>query len=363
VGSRITIKTFDGDVDALYELIRDSWNEDYKDQIRFEHSREFLKWNIEAPFCDPDLLIGAYDGSDLVGFCGRFPRTLSISGQPIKAALGTFLTTHVKYRRQGIGEMVVESSVERLKEKGYDGYFYVLQKGHASTPLYQNLPIPQVLLVPRVRFYVKFLNADLLRRSWNMNWAQSLFVQAVQAIPHVKSFGGSIRSYTKEDLHSCLQLLNGFQQFVPIARRWTAEELAWRLEGFPSAFTYLLEEQGEIKGLINFYLMELCGNRWGKAKARSGFVKEKIAFIDNIRLDKLNRNQKQALLSHALQKMKEAGYTMALIPSFACLEPIAFIRNGFLLDIFTPPINLYWTVIQPRVKIPDVKGRLYVDFM
>ncbi len=365
MGGRIIIKTFDGDVHALYKLMRDSWSEDYRHQIRFDYSTEFLTWNIEAPSSDPELLLGAYDGSQLVGFCARFPRNIFIDGQPTKAALGTFLTTHLHYRRKGIGKSLVASSIQRLKDKGYAGYFYYLQRAHASTPLYRDLAIQQILIVPKIRFYVKFLNPESLRRAWKMTWVENRFFQALKGIPRVKSAAGHIRSYTKEDLYSCLQLLNRFDQSVVVARRWTAEELAWRLEGFPAAFTYLLEDQGQVRGLIHFYLMGLCGNRWGWAEARAGFATEKVAFIDNMRLNGLKRNQQQALLSRALQHMKEAGCTVTVIPSVSCSRIFPLVRSGFLLDMFTPPTDLYFTFtpIRPEVGVLRVKGRLHLDFM
>lgn len=360
---QITIKTFDGDIDALYALMRDAWSEDYRHQMRFDYSREFLRWNFKAPSSDPELLLGAYDGSHLIGFCARLPRDMSIGGQTTRAALGTFLTTHVYYRRKGVGKSLVESSVQRLREKGYAGYFYYLQRAHASTPLYRNLSLQQMVIVPNVRFYVKFLSPETLRRAWHLTWVESRFFQALQGIPRGESAAGRVRSYTREDLQSCLQLLNGFDQVVAVARRWTEEELAWRLEGFPAAFTYLLEEQGQVRGLIHFYLTELCGDRWGWAKARAGFATEKAAFIDNMHLHGLDRHQRQALLSHALRHMKEAGCSVAVIPNVSYFRIFPLIRSGFLLDMFTRPVDLYFTPVRPADGGFRIKGKLYLDFM
>ncbi len=361
MSGKIRIDTFDGDLEALCELMRQAWSEDYRDQMRFDRPVEYLKWQTKGPSCDADLLIGAYDGSRLVGFCARFPRNLLINGQFVKAALGTFLTTHVEYRRRGIATMVVELSVQRLKEKDYEGYYYILQKGHASTPVYENLPTPRSVIVPRLRLYVKFLDADALCRSWDVNWLESYFLQTIQVIPRVRRTSGTIRSYTNEDLQACLDLLNGFQRLLPVARLWTAEELAWRLQAFPSIFTYLLEDQGQVKGLISFYLTEPSGSRWGKAKARMGTVREKTAFIDNVRLDPLDRSQRLALVSHALRQMKAMGCTSAVIPGLSYFERFPFVRSGFLPDLFTPPMRLCWTAVQARVRIPDVKRNFYLD--
>jgi len=362
VSGKPTVRVFDGDIDALYQLIDESWNRDYQDEMRFDYSRAFLRWNLESSLCDPDLFIGSYVGSKLVGFCARFPRIVSVAGKKAQLALGTFLTTHSDYRGRGIAKDVVTASVKTMKEKGYSGYFYYLQTGHGSVPLYDGLPIPSMLVLPKVRFYVKVLDVEAIRRCWDIGWFERLFLTAMKGIPSVNTRHGTICGYTPQNLSACTEFLNGISSLVPVARQWSSAELGFRLEDFDESFCYIYQAEGKIKGMMSGYMLDVRGRKWGRAVARSNETDQKAAFIDNIRLDPLGESEKRALIHHTLHEAKKSGCTLAMIPSSYSYDRLSLLCCGFVPDPFTPPVGLYFTPLNEYSE--DLHNRrIYLDFM
>jgi GNAT superfamily N-acetyltransferase len=358
-----SIRTFDGDLEALYGLIARSWDHDYRDTMRLEYSKELLRWSMGSPNGDRDLLLGAYDGGRLVGFVGRFPRNVALGGQTIRAALGTFLTTDVGHRGRGIGRRLVLESVERLRDRQYAGYFFYLQRGHASAPLYRRLRLPCDLVASGVRFFVRILDAKALAASWRMSWIERTAVGWMDGFQRPEAGAGDVRPVADSDLSACVRLLNALGGRARVARVWQEDELRWRLTGHPQSLALVLEDDGAIRGLIGAYLTEVVGSRWGTAKPRPGGGRERTGFVDMLVVDGLPGAQKQALLSASLAWMKDAGCTLALAPSLYSAGTAALLKSRFFPDVFTPAVDLRFARVREGVEPLSRGGRVCLDLL
>ena len=62
----VEIRTFEGNFEEVQQLIRESWSEEYRlkhNQPVMDYSHiDFLRWNLNRPNSDPDLIIAAYSG-------------------------------------------------------------------------------------------------------------------------------------------------------------------------------------------------------------------------------------------------------------------------------------------------------------
>lgn len=357
----LAIETFDGDVDALADLIDRAWARDYRDAMRFDYSPSFLQWNFDGPTRDPHLLLGAYEGRKLVSFCARLPRVVAGQGQTMRAPLGTFLTTDVDYRGRGLARRLIWESVARMRAKDCAGYFFYLQHGHRSTPLYDQLPLPSEVVVKDVRFYVRVLDSQALEATWRSSWFEHAAMRWLEG-RDVQAGDSAVRQFTEADLPACTALLN-HQTDAVLVRQWQESELRWRLTGYADSCVVVFEEQGTVRGLLSAYVTDIVGSRWGTARPRVGAVgRIRAGFIDTLAIDGLSPTQLRALLAGGLRAIKEAGCAVAICASHH-LHRRSLLRNWFVPDVYTPMIDLRFARLQPDVALSTVKGLVTLDMM
>lgn len=361
----LEIRTFDGDFKSLGELLCESWRADYGSDLRFHYSDDFLRWTLSGPKCDPELQLAAYLEGKMVGFCARLPKTLWARGATHEVALGTFLTTGARFRRRGIGKGLVEESMNRLKARGYAGYFTYLQRSRASTPLYQNLSAPQLVVRPSLRFYFRFLDGRGLSARWHhgplLRTVMSLLSDRETNAPEVPM----ARRYRCADLTACVELMNARRRRFPVCQQWSAKELDWRLEGFPRSQAVVYERDGRVQGFVSFYSTELSGDKWGGAHMKETEREERVALIDHLVLDGLRFPERNALMARVLFEARAAGNALAIVPSSEGRGLAALLlRHRFLLDVFTPPVVLHWIALTRDLQsLCPKRGGICFDFL
>lgn len=356
----LTIETFDGDVEALADLIDRAWARDYHDAMRFDYSPRFLRWNFDGPTGDPDLLLGAYEGRKLVSFCARLPRVVSAQGRTIRTALGTFLTTDVDFRGRGLARRLIWESVGRMQAKDYAGYFFYLQHGHRSAPLYDQLPLPSEVVLRGVRFYVRVLDSRALETSWRSSWFERAAMRWLER--NEEAGDVAVRKFAESDLPACKTLLNR-QTGAALVRQWQESELKWRLTGYADSCAVVLEEHGTVQGLLSAYATDIVGARWGTARPRLGAVgRIRAGFIDTLAIERLSPTQLRALLVGGLRAIKSVGCAVAICPSHH-LDRMTLLRHWFVPDVHTPVIDLRFARLQPDAARHAVKGPVTLDMM
>jgi len=157
----VEIRRFDGDLQEVSDLIKASWGKEYrgkhKQPVMDYSCIDFLEWNLNRPDADPDLLIGAYSGGKLVGFIGGFPHKLRYNDKVLRSASASFVTTHIRYQRKGIGRSLIREAVIKVVEKGYyDIITGLLDEGHISENFF-------ITLSNELKFYSKSLTAVCIR--------------------------------------------------------------------------------------------------------------------------------------------------------------------------------------------------------
>jgi GNAT superfamily N-acetyltransferase len=341
-----TIKTFDSDLDRLYSMMDAAWAKDYHREPRLDYTPEFLRWHFEAPGADAELLVGAYQGEEIIGFGSSFHRSMYLRGEPVRTTMSTFFTTHADYRRQGVGWSLVEERLRRNREKGYQCTFVYLQEGHASEPLYRRYGEEKgvkVELIYRCPLRVRILDTSKLSARGKMDWSK------VQTdIPAVTGYEGDIRPYRDSDLPRCRELLNDIRHTVPFARVWESDgELAWQLRHPPFSDTLVMEVGGRVEGLINYFSMP-----------RIAKTVEQVAMMDNIWFGSLDGVQISALIAAALSEMKERGCIVANFMGPPCMDETVFRLMGFVE--YPTYLNLYAVMLDPSIDLSGLE-LIYLD--
>lgn len=341
----IAIRTFDTGIDDLHAMIDGAFAADYRNEPRLDFTADYIRWNFGAPGVDPELLVAAYDRDKVVGAGTSFPRSMMLRGKPFRAVLSTLFSVHADYRRRRIGWRLVEERLRRASEKGAQAYFVYLQEGHASQPLYEHLGRETEARVERIHralFRVRLLDPESVSER-----GRAVFGDAMITMPEMPA-GPIVRPLRDADLPRCRALLNRMQNRVPLARVWTSdEELGWQIGHPPNAETLVVERDGEVQGLFNWYVINRIGRR-----------PRPCAMVENMWLEGLDGDETRALLATAFRRMAETGCTTANIDQPQYCDESALAALGFVtVEVY---LNLYAVIFDPALDFSGL-DRIYLD--
>lgn len=332
------------------QMAEASWRRDYARQAYLDLFEErFWALNFRAPgaFGLTPLAWGVWDGERLVGFAGGVPRRVRVGGRTLDTYLVGWLTVHAEHRRRGIATLLYKGAYEELHEK-HDGAFMFLDKGHASTLMFDRLERerPTHRVIARARVALRLLRADEFRAATPLRmheraylWARHRRMPERVASPHV-------RPYRPSDLPGCLALTRRIA--ADVTREWEEAELAHHLAATEVSRTVVHDRGGVIRGFVN-----------GIVVRQLGLQPASIFFVETIALGTLGSDEAAELLTAALHDAREAG----------CVSSIEFDRAYYprsVLDdagFFSAPRDLYLSFLVGRERLDHLQARsFYLDW-
>ena len=121
----IEVRDFDGDLEALSAMARDSWSEEYGGEPWVDLYRPQLTRHLFAEVPDPRFLVGAYNGAKLVAFVANLPRAYRYNGKTYRGVMSTLMVAHKDYR--GSIALLIAECLRRNKEFGADFALMILE--------------------------------------------------------------------------------------------------------------------------------------------------------------------------------------------------------------------------------------------
>ncbi|WP_299229536.1 GNAT family N-acetyltransferase [uncultured Psychroserpens sp.] len=121
------------DLDALTELF-DSYRVFYKQSSDLKHSKQFLK---ERMLKNDSIIYMTYLQNNAVGFTQLYPLLSSVSMQSMY--LLNDLYVHQNYRKQGIGEALIDKAKQLCKNENNKGLAIQTAFDNPAQHLYQRL--------------------------------------------------------------------------------------------------------------------------------------------------------------------------------------------------------------------------------
>ena len=322
----IEVRTFDGDLYEVHALIHASWLQDYREKYNqpvIDYSSiPFLEWNLNRPKSSKDLRIGAYLDDQLVGFAAGIPVTLKLHNNTIQSVLGSFLTTHVNYRGQGIGKALAKEYVRRTLEMKFDLLYSVTDEGHAADNLFKDLAAP--MRIPyrtfcRFTFLSKPLNKQKITELTDLAFHQKLALPLFTK----KASKFNKRKYNLEAekcLEAVVNMMNQSTSSKALSVSWAEDELFYDLScRFSNIFFF---EESRKRGLILYYRMNLLGYASSEAI-------HPITIIDCVRFEKMSFFEKHKFISDFCSQEKEMGSCMVLVPTMPGFDLRPFYANLF----------------------------------
>ena len=322
----IEIRRFDGDIEEVSNLIKASWAEDYrgayKQPVMDYSAIDFLEWNLKRPKANTDLLFGAYDGIKLVAFAAGFPYQARYNDKVFKSAAASFLTTHIDYKKRGIGKAIGKAFLKGAA-KEYDIVTSVPDEGHAVERVLENLSHEMNFGFLKLHRFT-FLSKPLDKKK----------ISELAELPRLHKIGLHFFSKRKckirrgtygfdpsKDVTTICRMLNDSYKADTLSVKWDADLLSLQLRNKMSNTLYV--NRDDQKGFINYYMIDLIG-------CRSTPSIHKMTMIDNVRFENMSILEKHRFVSEFCTCQKEHGSCIVNIPTSPVFDLAPFYSNTFL---------------------------------
>ncbi|MBN2206647.1 MAG: GNAT family N-acetyltransferase [Candidatus Aminicenantes bacterium] len=346
--SEIEIRDFDGPLEALPEMARDTLAEEYGDRTWLDWNRPELARLHFADAAEPRDLIGAYDGGRLVGFIANLPRTYRLNGAAYRGVACVMMSTHKDYR--GAAVYLIAESLRRVAEAGVDLAFFTAETGKRGWGLLERLRGGgfgfRVERLKRMRALVRGIRLDRIVESQRLKRHEALAVRLIGAHRPIAAprVAGTVRPYRSADLDAVLELVGRYTDRNSLVRVFGRDSLARRLDAPGLTATVVYERDGAAAGFINFTVHELVSPRG----------RDRWAWLDLLHWDGLAPKERRALLAGLWQAGRERG----------CIGILEWDRgyypkSALYLARFVPSshaVQAFALVLNPRLQPANVKG-------
>ncbi|XBW37692.1 hypothetical protein QEN19_003276 [Hanseniaspora menglaensis] len=106
----------DDHLEEIYTLLNENYVEDLSSMIRFDYSKEFLKWAISPPGTKSDWQVGirAIVSKKLVAFISAVPLHLKINTAEVESVEINFLCVHKKLRSKRLAPVLIKEISRRV---------------------------------------------------------------------------------------------------------------------------------------------------------------------------------------------------------------------------------------------------------
>ncbi len=291
----ISIETFRGDFAALEKMALASWREEYGAASFPNFYRPAFLHYLTDRIPDKRHLIAAYRGDEILGFLANLPQTFKYREKTHRAVYSCLLVARKEYLRLGLATAVIQEALRVNENFKYDFSLLTLEKGHGSTKLMRKMAASgqPMHFVKKIRVIARILDLARVNTSEEIKgWERAAIKIIGGARPPGPGRGQLLREYRPEDLDECLNLLNSYQERMPLALIWSRDSLSIELAYPDVSQTLVFEKNGRVEGLVNFIFHEHLGKakeRWAwvnhvaypglSSKERTGFVNAFLHYV------------------------------------------------------------------------------------
>jgi hypothetical protein len=296
---RIEIRDFDGNLEALSAMSRDSWLEEYGQDTWPDLYQPKLTRHFFADVPDPRFLIGAYDGAELVAFVANLPRNYRFNGEIYKGVASCMMVARKEYR--GAAVYLIAECLRRNQEFGADFALMTLEKKHRSWLMFEEYlkPRSRIKVIKKLHTIVHPVDFESIVESENLKWHEATAIRLFGAHRPIMapSVSGAVRSYGDADLIEILALIGRYSNPNSLIRIFDAESLARRLDTEDVTSTVVYERDGAVEGFINFTIYDMVCKRGTR----------RWAWLDFLYWEGLNGREKKALLAGLWKASRDQG--------------------------------------------------------
>jgi hypothetical protein len=294
------------DIPHISGLLMSVWPKLYGDLGHPLFSSDYLQWVYGGPHQDKHILIGAWMDNSLVAYQGFLHRTISYCGRPLNAYLNTHaaISPLLPYDlRMNCGFQLIKQHILFDHESQFYAddcdlvyAFYDAEKSTAAIldrQLKKNFGIQRKTVASFNQFVV--MPNKLEKYLEEMSAKQGDF---------------EVRLSTEEDVPQLTALFNQIPEGPHFTRQVTENELRHHLFGHADHQTHVIEQDGALKALINFYPLETV-----KENSTSTHI-----LIEYLIADSLKTEYTACLLREAVRFGKRIGAKSAVFENANYLD-------------------------------------------
>jgi hypothetical protein len=296
---RIEVRDFDGDLEALEAMTRESFRQEYGDEPWLDLYRPEMARHIFSDVPDPRFLIAAYDGAKLVGFVANLPRRYRFNGSAYLGVASTMLVSHKDY--QGAAVYLIAECLSRNEELATDFALMFFEHGHRAGRIFEQVLKPRFRIERLKRMYMIIHSIDLAAiavgqhlKPYHVAGLKLLGAQRPIVAPAVP---GTVRPYQDTDLDEILALTRRYSDANCLVRAFEPGPLARRLHTENLTSTAVYERDGAVAGFVNLAVQETIGPAG----------KERWAWLDFLYWEGLSGKEKRALLAGLWEAGRDRG--------------------------------------------------------
>jgi len=332
----IKLDNFRGSPEELSEFVTSVWSEDYAGKMVFPlWSADYFRWQFDwEGQLDRGNLIAAYDGDELVATLLGIDQNFLLGEREVSGSLWSWMSIRKDYRGQGLARLLDGERVRRLRERETDlivSYRYLASRHSLAEK-------------PRSRDAVKKFHGKrgawfriLDPRGmgeWSLNRFEGTLARLsfpLTPVPRIKHFNEQIELITEEHLPECVDLLRRKSSRYPLSIHWNESQLRNQLLGNRIATTFVFRDNGRVRGLINYHLIEYEG----RTTAR-------IAHLDVIATEELKAREARELMYAALSEMVRQNAILAVKLNLGDVSSGLMYRTRFLTRPNETYLVLQW---------------------
>lgn len=321
----LEIRTFDGGPEELAALANRVWRESYAGRMpaplwgeRF--LRRELLCNADG---DRELIVAAYDGSQLVGVHPARPIRIRLRGQELSASWGSFLTVDPAWRRQGVARQMIEESIARHRARGAVanfGFLYI-RSSRSMGPKFWLRESAGPRLVRKLGMWVRPIDHATVAR-FELYPAEAWGTRLLSLVhrgPLPPTNMEGIRLYRHGDLADCRTLWEDASRGADLAYLWDDDSLDRQLGFAGVGRTVVLVKGEQVAGLVNYTLLNILGR-----------IPMTVALVDGLALGALPWADRYRLLRAAINQISADGAKAVLVLRGSWQYARELLATGFL---------------------------------
>jgi hypothetical protein len=355
--SRIEIRPYNGDLQALRRLAYHSWTAEYADHAESSwpdlYTQTISRYYFES-ISDPRLLVCAWLEGEMIGFLANLPRRYRFRGRQYNGILSGFLAIHPQVPG-ALGPMLA-ACLQGNRDFGKELVLFGLEKNHKTLRLTrafgggENHSGPLSIRLVREQPLVHAVDYPVIRAHENLGRLEDAAIRLLGAHRpiHPNKASGWVRPCQPQDLPDVLALM----ELVPdqnqlvrvfdlptLERRFNSGDLSARLGGM-----VVYEQQGQVRGFISYSAYDMVNERgthpW--------------AWIDLVCWEGCSLNEKHALIAGVWGLCKERGCIGMIAWTRQCISYLAFYRAGFIP--YPRPLVLQAGILDPSISLQGARG-------
>ena len=327
-------------------MAHDTLIEEYGNKTWVDLNRPEMVRHLLAQVPDPRFLIGAYDGSRLVGFIANLPRRYRCQGKVYRAVTSTMLAVRRDYR--GAAPYLIAESLHRNEAYGADFALLLLERGNRSSRMFNQLLKPRYPIKRLTSMYALVRGVDLhsIVEHEDLGRHQVGAIKLLGAHRPIVSpaVGGNVRGYAEADLTRILELMRGYRDQARLVRVFDRQSLARQLDTEKVTSTVIYERGSVVRGFINFTIHEVVS-----ANGRYRWAWPDFAYWEG-----LSDGEKRALLSGLWQASRDRGCSGIMAWSKTLGATGALYRSRFIP--YPRCVDVHAWILNPSVSLPEIDG-------